>query len=366
MRRIGRVLTTLLGAALLTAGIVLLLRPVHQFDVQGHRGARGVLPENTMPAFTLADDLGVTTLEMDTKVTKDGVLVVTHDSTLNPDLVRDASGQWVGEGIPLNSLTLTRVKELDVGRLRPDSAYAKRFPEQQPIDGTRIPALREVLETFRDRSGVRFNIETKIEPDNPGLSPAPADFARKLVDELRSAGVEKRSTIQSFDWRTLQEVQRIAPEIPTVALTEADTALLQDGRWTAGLRLGDHGDSVPALVAASGADIWSPDSEMLTAESVREAHDRGLAVVPWTVNNPADLDAMTAMGVDGVISDYPKRALDAAPHDGSRRIAFTLLAGGAVLLIAAALPLWRWISLGARRRSTAHATTEPRSGRKPG
>ena len=294
-----------------------------------------------MPAFTFADDLGVTTLEMDVKVTKDGVLVVTHDSTLNPDLVRDPSGQWVREGIPLNSLTLAEVKQLDIGRLRPGSAYAERFPGQKAIDGTPMPTLREVLDTFKDRSGVRFNIETKIEPDHPDHSPVPADFARILVDELRSAGVDRRSSIQSFDWRTLREVQRIAPEIPTVALTEADTALLDDGRWTAGLRLVDHGGSVPALVAASGADVWSPDSEMLTAEAVREAHDRGLAVVPWTVNEPADLAAVTALGVDGVISDYPARALAAAPRGLPRWIPLALLAVGALMSIAAVLPIWR-------------------------
>lgn len=333
-------LTALLGSALLTAGIVLQLRASRDCDVQGHRGARGVLPENTMPAFTYADDLGVTTLEMDTKVTKDGVLVVTHDSTLNPDLVRDAAGAWVAAGIAVNSLTLAQVKDLDVGRLRPGSAYAQRLPDQQAIDGTRIPTLREVLDAFRDRSDVRFNIETKIEPDHPDLSPSPADFARALVDEVRAAGVEKRSTIQSFDWRTLQEARRIAPEIPTVALTEADTALLQDGRWTAGLRLGDFGGSVPALVAASGADIWSPDSEMLTAESVREAHDRGLPVVPWTVNARADITAMIALGVDGVISDYPQRVLDAVPRGVPTSLRLTLLAVGTAMVIAAVLLVW--------------------------
>lgn len=337
MRRIVRVLTALLGVGLMAAGIALLLRPAAAFDVEGHRGARGLLPENTLPAFTLADDLGVATLEMDTNVTKDGVLVVTHDSTLNPDLVRDASGQWVHQGIPLNSLTLSQVKELDVGRLRPGSAYAERFGEQKAIDGTRMPTLREVLGTFRDHT-VRFNIETKLDPDHPDLAPPPAEFARKLVDEIRSAGVEERTTIQSFDWRTLQEVQRIAPDIPTVTLTEADTALLEDGRWTAGLRLADHGGSVPALVAAAGADIWSPDSEMVTAESVRDAHDRGLAVVPWTVNEKADMDAMIAMGVDGLISDYPNRAVTATPRRTPRWLPLSLLAAGVIAVIAAGLP----------------------------
>lgn len=335
VRRISRVLMAVIGVGMVTAGIVLMFRPGARFDVQGHRGARGYVPENTLPAFTFADDLGVTTLEMDTKVTRDGVLVVTHDSILNPYLVRDRSGNWVREGIPLNSLTLAEVRELDVGRLRPGSAYAGRFPEQKPIDGTRIPTLREVLDMFRDRSDVRFNIETKIEPDHPELSPSPRDFARKLVDELRAAGLEKRSTIQSFDWRTLQEVQLIAPEITTVALTEADTALLEDGRWTAGLRLGQHGGSVPALVSALGADIWSPDSETLTAEAVRDAHDRRLAVVPWTVNEPGDLKAVTAMGVDGIISDYPDRALAAAPRTPVRWLPLTVISAGAVMLLLA-------------------------------
>ncbi len=337
-RRVGRAVFAVTGATLLAFGGLLLVRPAPQFDVQGHRGARGVLPENTLPAFGYAADLGVTTLEMDTKVTRDGVLVVTHDSTLNPDLVRDASGQWVRDGIPLNSLTLAEVKTLDVGRMRPGSAYAQRFPDQKPIDGTRMPTLREVLDAHKDRADIRFNIETKIEPDHPEHSPAPADFARKLVDELRAAGVERRTTIQSFDWRTLQQSRRIAPEIATVALTEADTTLLQDGRWTAGLRLSDHADSVPALVAASGAQIWSPDSEMLTAESVRDAHDRGLRVVPWTVNKPADLEAMRQLGVDGVISDYPQRALDVAPRPMPRWQPLTVLAVGAALMISALWP----------------------------
>lgn len=338
---VRRLPAAVLGAALLVAGAVVLLRPAPDFDVQGHRGARGLLPENTMPAFTAADDLGVTTLEMDTKVTSDGVLVVTHDSTLNPDLVRDPIGRWVGGGIALNSLSAAEVEEFDVGRLRPGSAYAERFADQTPVDGTRIPRLREVLDTFRDRSAVRFNIETKIEPDAPALSPAPAEFARMLVAEVRAAGVEQRCTIQSFDWRTLQEVQRIAPEIPTVALTEADPALLADGQWTAGLRLDDHGASVPALVAASGADVWSPDFETLTAESVRDAHQRGLAVVPWTVNDPEDLAAVVALGVDGVISDYPDRALAAAPRATPRWIPATLLGAGSLLLAVAALSLRR-------------------------
>ena len=187
MWRTARVLAAALGVVMLVTGIALWFRADHPFDVQGHRGARGLLPENTMPAFTYADDLGVTTLEMDTKVTRDGVLVVTHDSTLNPDLVRDSSGRWVAEGIPVNSLTLAQIKELDVGRLRPGTAYAERLPEQQPIDGTRIPTLREVLDTFRDRSDVRLSIET-IRIGRPHRANSPASSSTKCVPPVSKSG----------------------------------------------------------------------------------------------------------------------------------------------------------------------------------
>ena len=259
-------------------------------DVQGHRGTRGYLPENTLPAFKRALDLGVTTLELDTGVTKDGVVVVHHDRRLNPDVARGPDGQWVKAPAPtLYSLTFAELQRYDVGRIRPGSEYAQRFPQQQPLDGTRIPKLADLF-ALAGQTNVRFNIETKLLPTHPDETVGPDDFARALIGEIRKARLERRTTIQSFDYRTLKIVEREAPEIETVYLTEAE-------------------HSIPTKVQAAGAKIWSPDFRALSKETVDEAHRLGLRIVAWTVNEPGDIKRMIDWGVDGIISDYPDRVL---------------------------------------------------------
>src|SRR5690349_16002759 len=195
--------------------------PATTIDVQGHRGCRGLLPENTLPAFRRAMELGVDTLELDCGITKDGIVVVHHDRRLNPDLARGPDGKWVSAPAPtLYSLTYAELQRYDVGRIRPGSEYAKRFPHQQPIDGTRIPRLADLF-AMAAKTKVRFNIETKLLPTHPDETVGPEAFARALIAEFRKAGVERRATIQSFDYRTLKIVEREAPEIETVYLTEA-------------------------------------------------------------------------------------------------------------------------------------------------
>jgi len=259
-------------------------------DVQGHRGARGHLPENTLPAFAKALEWGVT-LELDTGVTRDGVVVVHHDRRLNPDTAR-LDGSWIrAPGPTLHSLTFEELQRYDVGRIRPGSEYARRFPHQQPVDGTRIPRLADVF-ALAAASRVRFNIETKLVPTHPDETPGPDAFAQAVIAEVRKAGVAQRTTIQSFDFRTLKVVERVAPEIETVYLTEEK-------------------DSIPPKVRAAGARIWSPDFRALRRGSVEEAHQLGMRVVVWTVNEPADIQRMIESKVDGIISDYPDRVLQA-------------------------------------------------------
>jgi glycerophosphoryl diester phosphodiesterase len=283
------------------------------FDLQGHRGARGLRPENTLAAFGHALSLGVSTLELDTAVTRDGVVVVTHDSELNPDITRAPSGEWLKEkGASFFSLSHAEVLEYDVGRIRPGSAYGLRFKEQVAVDGERIPRLSDVF-TLARKSGntsVRFNIETKLDPRTPGMTPTAEAFALAVVEAIRAASMEKRSTIQSFDWSTLAVVKRIAPEIATVCLTtqqgEDDNVHL-DGvsPWLGGLKPSDFGGSVPELVKAAGAAVWSPDLADLRPPLVREAHNLGLLVVPWTANDPTEMGRLIDMGIDGLISDRP-------------------------------------------------------------
>ena len=265
-------------------------------DLQGHRGARGHVPENTLPGFERALAIGVTTLELDVGVTRDGVVVIHHDRGLNPDVARGPDGQWVALPGPLiKDVTFEQLQRYDVGRIRPGSEYAGRFPHQKPIDGTRVPRLSALFE--RAGKTVRFNIETKISADAPNDTIAPEPFARALIAEIRKAGVEKRSTVQSFDWRTLKIVEREAPEIATAYLT--------------GSRNSD-----PATVHGAGGRIWSPDFQTLDGTKLNEAHRLGLKVIPWTVNDAGDINRMLNLKVDGIISDYPDRVRDAMKARG--------------------------------------------------
>ena len=309
-----------LALAGLTASLA---APAFGFDLQGHRGARGLAPENTLPAFATALSLGVTTLEFDTGITSDGVVVVAHDRHLNPLITRDAAGNWLEgkEGPAVRSLTLAEIKSYDVGAIRPDTPYAKSFPQQRTIPGTKMPTLAEVAALVR-KSGnttVRFDIETKISPLAEDTVP-PDVFVATLVKALREAGIAERTAIQSFDWRTLAIVQKTAPEVGTIYLTSENSTVWrtkpEPSPWFAGLKLVDHGGSLPRMVKAMGGKIWSPFFRDMTPEMFQEAHALGLEVVVWTVNERADIDRMLALGVDGIISDYPNIVREAMAARG--------------------------------------------------
>ncbi len=285
-------------------------------DLQGHRGARGLLPENTLSAFAKALSIGVTTLELDVAITRDGVVVVSHDSTLNPDITRNADGQWLTRGdLPIHTLTYAELQQYDVGLIRAQTAYAQRFPSQQPVDGARMPRLAEVFALARraGNTAVRFNIETKLSPEHPQRTLPPEEFVRTLIKVVRDEQMESRVTIQSFDWRTLQVVQQEAPQITTSYLSAQQSwqdnirANETSSAWTAGFHIIHYGNSLPRMVHAAGGAIWSPYYGEVTREVVREAQQAGLKVVVWTVNESRDIERMIEFGVDGIISDYPDR-----------------------------------------------------------
>ena len=307
------------------------------FDLQGHRGARGLAPENTLPAFAKALSIGVTTLEMDAAITKDDVVVVSHDPALNPAITRGPDGAWIAapRGPLIRDTTFAELQRYDVGRLNGESAYAKSYPDQVPVDGTRIPRLSEVFDLVK-RSGnteVQFDIETKVFPLAPGDTIAPEPFALRLIAEIRRAGMERRTMIQSFDWRTLQVVRKSAPEIRTVYLTirrpsldnmctgaakgkpQAPISECGDSPWTAGIQLREQG-SIPKMVKAAGGDVWSPFFGDLDEAQVREGQALGLRVIPWTVNTPADIAKVLDLGVDGIISDRPDRVREEMQRRG--------------------------------------------------
>lgn len=284
------------------------------FDLQGHRGARGLMPENTLPAFQKALDLGVDTLECDLGITSDGVVVVHHDLWLNADTTRGPDGQWLAaRGPAVTELTYAQLQSYDVGRIKPGTEYAKTFPDQQAVDGTRVPRLADLFELVRQSGNTRvgFDCETKVSPLEPAATLPPAEFTRRVIAEIRRGGMQARTMVQSFDWRTLQQIQKDAPEIRTLYLSSPRTlARAADGGpspWLAGFDPALHGGSVPKAVHAAGGRLWAPNQTFLTQALRDEARALGVAVIPWTVNEPDMINRLLDMQVDGLISDRPDR-----------------------------------------------------------
>jgi len=285
------------------------------FDLQGHRGARGLWPENTLAGFARALEIGVSGVELDCGLTRDGVPVVTHDPQLNPDCTRDARGRFLAApGPAICELSYAQLESYDVGRLRPGSAYAAGFPQQQGLDGERIPRLADVLALVRarGRGRVRVSVEIKTFPERPQLTATPEQFAAAVRQVVEATATAPLVVVMAFDWRVLRAMQRQMPQVATAALTDEqpgdDTVGLdgaQPSAWLGGLDPRDFGGSIERLVKASGAGTWGPDYRDLDAGRVERAHALGLRVVPWTVNEPAHMERLLAYEVDGMTTDRP-------------------------------------------------------------
>jgi glycerophosphoryl diester phosphodiesterase len=248
--------------------------------VHGHRGARARRPENTIPAFRYAIEQGADVLELDLAVTKDNVLVVSHDPLIEPSIC--IGGQT---GIPIHTLTLAELQKYDCGSLQ-----NSRFKTQVPVPGTRIPTFEEVLD-LAPLGSFEFNVETKIFADHPELTPGPEEFTRLVLAAVLRHHLEKRVILQSFDFRTLHAMKTMAPEIRLSALYEGNPRSFVD------------------IAREAGATIVSPDYHLVTPDQVTAAHAAGLQVVPWTANTPADWDKLIAANVDAIISDDPAALL---------------------------------------------------------
>ncbi len=277
------------------------------FELQGHRGARGLFPENTLHGFAATLAFDVDSLELDIAVTADGVAVVTHDPRLHPDIARDAGGAWVtAPGPAIRTLTQAELAEYDVGRLRPGSRFAALFPEQVPLDGAGIPRLSDVFNLLATHE-VTVDAELKTSPLEPALTVSPVEMAELVLATAQAANATRRLALRSFDWRGLAWLRARHPEIALAWLTsdDADPAV-----WWGGPTPADHGGSIPAAVAAAGGRgaCWAAAQAQLTEAIVAEAQALGLRVVPWTVNDPADMRRLIAWGVDGLCTDRPDLA----------------------------------------------------------
>ena len=268
----------------------------------GHRGARGLFPENTVEGFAETIALGVDGIELDVGVTSDGVDVVSHDPALNPDIARRADGHWIEAPGPLiRALSLAELRRFDVGRARPAGAVAAAHPAQQPRDGARIPTLKQALEAVPET----VLIEIKTLADRPELTVTPEAMVRATFDAIDQARAGGHVIVESFDWRGPRLARRLRPALPVAWLTRTET--VRNARvWWDGPHPDDFGGSVPrAVVAEAPASTWAPEHVDLTADAVQEAHALGLRVLPWTVNDPARMRTLIAWGVDGFITDRP-------------------------------------------------------------
>ena len=257
--------------------------------VHGHRGARARYPENTIPAFRYAIESSVDFLEMDVAVTRDNVVVVSHDPHINSEICTGPHS-----GIAIRELTLAEVRESDCGALK-----NPHFPEQHPIPGTRIPTLDEVL-SLADGTNVQFNIEIKSFPDQPELTPSPDELSKMVLDVVRKHKLESRCTVQSFDFRTLRAMKRLAPEIRLAALWEGAARPFVE------------------IARVAEASIVAPAFHLVTSEQVELAHRAKLQVVPWTANSPRDWQPLIDAGVDAIITDDPAELIGYLKQRGLR------------------------------------------------
>jgi glycerophosphoryl diester phosphodiesterase len=252
------------------------LQAAGRIEVHGHRGARAIFPENTLPAFEYAIAQGVDVLELDMAVTKDNVVVVSHDPILAAPFCTGPK-----DGAHIRDLTLAEVRKYDCG-----ARQNPRFTAQQIRPGTRMPTLDEVF-ALASKGTFRFNIETKITPTEPTLTPSPEEFAKLVLAVIRKHKLESRVILQSFDFRTLHAMKRLAPEIKLAALYEGTPRPFVE------------------IAKEAGAPIISPNYSLVTAEQVRAAHAAGIQVIPWTPNTVPEWDALIQAGVDAIITDDP-------------------------------------------------------------
>lgn len=261
----------------------------HRILVHGHRGARAMRPENTISAFEYAIEVGVDVLEMDMAVTKDNVIVISHDPILRGPVCTGPRQSAV-----IHELTFDQVRQWDCGAVQ-----NPLFQKQKTMPGTRMPTLDEVF-SLADRGSFDFNIETKSFLDKPEYTPSPEEFVRIVLEKIRKSKMEKRVILQSFDFRTLLAMKKLAPEIRLSALTQNDQR------------------DFPVIAREAQAGIISPNYKLVSSEKVAAAHAAGLEVIPWTVNAPADWDRLIKAGVDAIITDNPAELIAYLKKSGLR------------------------------------------------
>ena len=284
--------------------------------IYGHRGARGDAVENSISGFKYTFDLGIRAVEFDVVISKDNIPVLFHDYNLNPDLVKDSSGNWITDkNIKINSLTFEELQRYNIESLKPETKYAKRFKNQKPAEGERIPKLTDFLKLVNEDKykDVFLNLEIKSTPIKDNLTPNPEEMVSLILKDIKEHKLEDRTLITSYDWRILYELKKQNSNILRGFIT------LQQGLTTTGKNIYENSPwmvknypleelfLLPNIIKSLEGHVWSVFYRDVTKQNVELAHKHGLATCVWTVNREQDIIRMIEYGVDGIITDYPKK-----------------------------------------------------------
>ncbi len=281
--------------------------------IYGHRGARGVLPENTLESFEYLFENNIRAYETDILISKDNIPVITHDFKLDPSYTKDVNGNWIeDENIKIIDLTYEEILKYDVGTLNKLSRYGKKFINQKSLDNQKIPKLSDLLKLSSDNEfdDLLINLEIKSTPIEEGLTPSPEEMVKIVIDEVGRSNLSDKIIYSSFDWRVLREIKERDPKIPRAHLTSGAKGKIYDkSPWLDFTPLHSEVD-LPKLIKALGGSAWHPNYKDVNKEIIEISRNEGLPVNVWTVNKEQDMLRMIDYGVDGIMTDYPLKLME--------------------------------------------------------
>ncbi len=295
-----------MGAIIKGLNFLILSKPNH-VKIYGHRGARGVLPENTLDSFQYLFDNNISAYETDILISKDLIPVVVHNFHLNPSLTKGIDGNWLeNENIKIFDLTYDQLANYDVGSINKLSKYGRRFINQKKLENQKIPKLSQLLDlTFQNNSkDLIINLEIKSTPVIDNLTPAPEDMVRLVIEEAKHSDLKNNIIYSSFDWNILREIKNYDVNIPRAYLSEKSRNIYDQSPWMDFTPLHNNSD-LPIIIKSLGGMAWHPHHKDITKKDVTISHELNLPVNVWTVNKEADMLKMIEYGVDGIMTDYP-------------------------------------------------------------
>ena len=280
--------------------------------IYGHRGARGEYPENTIEGFKHTFSLQINAIEFDVLISKDSVPTIYHNFTLNKDLTKDANNNWLPtDDIKIYEKTFEEIKTYNVGGIDSNSKYGRTFSKQKTLDAARIPSLKDLLELVKSTSkDIFLNLEIKSTPYQQDLIPNPSEMVKLILKDINDYGLADQTLISSFDWRILKEVKKQNPSILRgyLSLQQGKSkTIFEDSLWVDGKFSSIELFELPKVIKSLEGHVWCPFYRDVTKENVKQAHDLGLAVNAWTVNDEEDVLRMIDYSVDGIITDYPEK-----------------------------------------------------------